>query len=163
MKKNTKLYETAAALLEPGKGILAADESDPTAGKRLAMVHLANEPEHRQKFRELLFTAPDIEKYLSLALRYAVCFTRPTIYVLCGLPASGKSTIANELSAILHVGVLRSDRVRKQLFNIPRGATVDVPVEKGIYSPGATALTYGRLFLLAQESIENLWVTELSH
>lgn len=70
MKKNTKLYETAAALLEPGKGILAADESDGTAGKRLDMVHLPNEPEHRQVFRELLFTAPDIEQYLSGVIMY---------------------------------------------------------------------------------------------
>jgi len=65
MKKNTKLYETAAALLASGKGILAADESDATAGKRLAMVHLPNEPEHRQDFREILFTAPGVEEYLS--------------------------------------------------------------------------------------------------
>lgn len=70
MKKNTKLYETVAALLEPGKGILAADESDATAGKRLAMVHLPNEPEHRRNFRELLFTAPDIEKYISGVILY---------------------------------------------------------------------------------------------
>jgi fructose-bisphosphate aldolase class I len=70
MKKNTKLYETAAALLETGKGILAADESDGTAGKRLAMVHLPNEPEHRQTFRELLFTAPDMEKYISGVIMY---------------------------------------------------------------------------------------------
>jgi fructose-bisphosphate aldolase class I len=70
MKKNTKLYETAAALLASGKGILAADESDPTAGKRLAMVHLPNEPEHRQTFREILFTAPDIEKYISGVIMY---------------------------------------------------------------------------------------------
>lgn len=70
MKKNTKLYETVAALLEPGKGILAADESDSTAGKRLAMVHLPNEQAHRQVFRELLFTAPDIEKYISGVILY---------------------------------------------------------------------------------------------
>jgi fructose-bisphosphate aldolase class I len=65
MKKNTKLYETTAALLASGKGILAADESDGTAGKRLEMVHLPNEPENRQDFREILFTAPGIEEYLS--------------------------------------------------------------------------------------------------
>ncbi|MFT7644943.1 MAG: fructose-bisphosphate aldolase class I [Candidatus Paceibacteria bacterium] len=65
MKKNTKLYETVAALLASGKGILAADESDGTAGKRLEMVHLPNKPEHRQDFREILFTAPGIEEYLS--------------------------------------------------------------------------------------------------
>ncbi|MCA9362079.1 fructose-bisphosphate aldolase class I [Candidatus Kaiserbacteria bacterium] len=70
MKKNTKLYETATALLEPGKGILAADESDATAGKRLDMVHLPNEPEHRRDFREILFTAPDIEKYVSGVIMY---------------------------------------------------------------------------------------------
>ncbi|MCA9359902.1 fructose-bisphosphate aldolase class I [Candidatus Nomurabacteria bacterium] len=70
MKKNTKLYETAAALLAPGKGILAADESDSTAGKRLAMVHLPNEPEHRQDFREILFTAPGIEEHLSGVIMY---------------------------------------------------------------------------------------------
>ena len=70
MKKNTKLYETAAALMASGKGILAADESDPTAGKRLAMVHLPNEPENRQDFREILFTAPDIEQYLSGVIMY---------------------------------------------------------------------------------------------
>jgi fructose-bisphosphate aldolase class I len=70
MNKNTKLYETAAALLASGKGILAADESDGTAGKRLDMVRLDNTPENRQTFRELLFTAPDFEKYVSGVIMY---------------------------------------------------------------------------------------------
>jgi fructose-bisphosphate aldolase class I len=70
MKQNTKLYETVAALLASGKGILAADESDPTAGKRLAMVHLPNEAENRQDFREILFTAPGIEEYVSGVIMY---------------------------------------------------------------------------------------------
>lgn len=70
MNKNTKLYETVAALMAPGKGILAADESDATAGKRLAMVHLPNEEANRQDFRELLFTAPGVEEYLSGVILY---------------------------------------------------------------------------------------------
>ena len=70
MKKNTKLYEIVAALMAPGKGILAADESDATAGKRLSMVHLPNEPENRQDFRELLFAAPGTEEYLSGVIMY---------------------------------------------------------------------------------------------
>lgn len=65
MVTSSKLYETVSALMAPGKGILAADESDGTAGKRLLMVHLPNEEEHRRSFRELMFTAPDIEKHLS--------------------------------------------------------------------------------------------------
>ena len=56
--------------MAPGKGILAADESDASAGKRLAMVHLPNEPENRQDFRELLFTAPGIEEFLSGVIMY---------------------------------------------------------------------------------------------
>ena len=70
MKTNTKLYETAAALLASGKGILAADESNGTAGKRLDMVRLENTPENRQAFREILFTAPGIEEYVSGVIMY---------------------------------------------------------------------------------------------
>ena len=65
MQKNTKLYETVAALMVPGKGIIAADESDVTAGKRLQLVHLPNEPDNRREFRQILFTAPDIESAVS--------------------------------------------------------------------------------------------------
>jgi len=70
MRSNEDLYATAAALMADGKGILAADESDGTAGKRLAMVGLPNEPEYRQGFRELLFTAPGIEEFISGVIMY---------------------------------------------------------------------------------------------
>jgi len=70
MNKHAKMYEAVAALMAPGKGILAADESDSTAGKRLEMVQLANTPDNRQDFRELLFTAPGIEEYLSGVIMY---------------------------------------------------------------------------------------------
>ncbi len=96
----------------------------------------------------------DTRKYLSLAFRYAARFNRPTLYAVCGLPASGKSTVAEKLSAVLHIDVLQSDRVRKRLFDIRPGKTVDVPFESGLYSRGSTALTYGKLFLLAQDALE---------
>ncbi len=70
MKKNTKLYETAAALLASGKGILAADESDSTAGKRLDMVRLDNTPENRRAWREAMLGAPGIEEYISGVILY---------------------------------------------------------------------------------------------
>lgn len=70
MNTNAKLYETVAAMMASGKGILAADESDATAGKRLEMVHLPNNEDNRQDFRELLFTAPGIEEYLSGVILY---------------------------------------------------------------------------------------------
>jgi fructose-bisphosphate aldolase class I len=70
MVRSEVLYKTVAQLMQPGKGLLAADESDPTAGKRLETVHLTNEPENRQDFRELLFTAPGIEEFLSGVILY---------------------------------------------------------------------------------------------
>lgn len=70
MNKKPKMYETVSALMVSGKGILAADESDSTAGKRLEMVELKNTADNRQDFRELLFTAPGIEEYLSGVIMY---------------------------------------------------------------------------------------------
>lgn len=70
MRDNTDLYTIVAGLMQGGKGILAADESDGTAGKRLDMVDLPNSPGNRQDFREILFTAPGIEEFLSGVILY---------------------------------------------------------------------------------------------
>lgn len=67
---NKDLYTVVAHIMQSGKGVLAADESDGTAGKRLEMVNLPNEEVHRRAFRELLFTAPDVETYLSGVILY---------------------------------------------------------------------------------------------
>lgn len=70
MRDNQDLYKTVDYMMQSGKGILAADESDGTAGKRLAMVGLPNQPGNRQDFREILFTAPGIEEYISGVIMY---------------------------------------------------------------------------------------------
>ena len=51
-----ELREIAQAIVAPGKGILAADESTGTMGKRLANIGLENTEENRRKYRQLLFT-----------------------------------------------------------------------------------------------------------
>ena len=92
--------------------------------------------------------------HLNLAFRYAIQFTRPTIWVVCGLPAGGKSTIAREMAKILGVQILQSDFLRKQLLGVPTDKPMDLPFESGIYSKEASSLTYGKLVMLAQEVIE---------
>ena len=49
------LNETACAMVAPGKGILAADESTGTIGKRFASIGLDNTPDNRRDWREMLF------------------------------------------------------------------------------------------------------------
>ena len=48
-----------------GKGILAADESTPTITKRFESVGIESTPESRHEYRHALFSATDIEKYIS--------------------------------------------------------------------------------------------------
>jgi fructose-bisphosphate aldolase class I len=60
-----ELRETANAIASAGKGILAADESTSTIGKRFEKINLQNNLENRIAFRELLFRSPDIGKYIS--------------------------------------------------------------------------------------------------
>ena len=59
------LDSTVAALLAPGKGILAADESFPTIGKRFATLSIPSTEENRLAYRELLFTTPKLNDYIS--------------------------------------------------------------------------------------------------
>ncbi|XP_057376064.1 fructose-bisphosphate aldolase-like isoform X2 [Daphnia carinata] len=52
-----ELRTIANNIIAPGKGILAADESTATVGKRFADIGLENNEENRRAYRELLFTA----------------------------------------------------------------------------------------------------------
>jgi len=61
-----ELREVAKAISRPGHGILAADESTGTMGKRLANIGLENTEENRRKYRQLLFTTdPKLGEYIS--------------------------------------------------------------------------------------------------
>jgi fructose-bisphosphate aldolase class I len=53
-----ELIANAAYIGSPGKGILAADESTGTIGKRLASISVENIETNRRALRELLFTTP---------------------------------------------------------------------------------------------------------
>jgi len=55
-----RLGTVACKIVENGKGILAADEKDSSLDKRFEMCGIVNTAEHRRKFRELLFKAPEI-------------------------------------------------------------------------------------------------------
>jgi fructose-bisphosphate aldolase class I len=62
---HSELHETAKALVAPGKGILAADESDGTIKKRFTPIGVESTEEHRRAYRELLFTTTGAQEYIS--------------------------------------------------------------------------------------------------
>ena len=66
----TELAATAHAMVANQRGILAADESTSTIGKRFATIKLESTEENRRAYREMLFTAPDASQYVSGVILY---------------------------------------------------------------------------------------------
>ncbi|MGI8964500.1 MAG: class I fructose-bisphosphate aldolase, partial [Limisphaerales bacterium] len=61
----THLETVANSLVAPGKGILAADESNPTIAKRFETIGLESTEENRRAYRETLFAAPGLSEFIS--------------------------------------------------------------------------------------------------
>ena len=61
----TELESTIAALMVPFKGILAADERPESLSKRFKKFSIESTPESRRRYRQMLFTAPGLEQYIS--------------------------------------------------------------------------------------------------
>jgi fructose-bisphosphate aldolase class I len=59
------LSATAKALVAPGKGILAADESSGTIKKRFDSISVDSTEDNRRDYREMLFTAKNVGDYIS--------------------------------------------------------------------------------------------------
>ncbi len=64
------LNQTAVAMVADGRGILAADESTGTIGKRFKTINVENAEPNRRAYREMLFTTPEMEKYTSGVILY---------------------------------------------------------------------------------------------
>ena len=65
MSTHDELQATIGRIVEPGKGILAADESTPTITKRFEATGIATTEDNRRAYRSLLFTAPRAADYLA--------------------------------------------------------------------------------------------------
>ena len=66
----TNLNTIALKILEKGKGILAADESNGTMTKRLDGVNVPSTPENRLLFRETLFSASSMAECIGGVILY---------------------------------------------------------------------------------------------
>ena len=64
------LEETARALVAPGKGILAADESDGTIKKRFDSIGIESTEDNRRAYRDMLFTTDGAAEHISGVILY---------------------------------------------------------------------------------------------
>lgn len=69
MNKN-QLIETTRALLSDQKGLLAMDESNPTCNKRFAALGIAQTPEMRRRYREMIVSTPGLNDCINGAILY---------------------------------------------------------------------------------------------
>jgi fructose-bisphosphate aldolase class I len=61
----SELATTARAMVAPGRGILAADESAPTIAKRFDSIDVESTEANRRAYREILFTTEGAEEFIS--------------------------------------------------------------------------------------------------
>ena len=65
-----QLAEIARAMVAPGKGIIAIDESNATIAKRFEAVGIPNSEENRRAYREMLLTTPNLGQHISGAILF---------------------------------------------------------------------------------------------
>jgi len=65
-----KLKSTAQAMVAPGKGILAMDESSPTCQKRFDALGIPSTEEMRREYRTMLVTTPGLGEYIGGAILF---------------------------------------------------------------------------------------------
>ncbi len=94
-----------------------------------------------------------IDLYLTLAHRYARRMNRPVLWGVCGLPASGKSTLALRLSDFYETPRLSTDEIRKE--NGPAGAEGSTPnaYGKGKYDLASKTSIYRKMMDAAGEML----------
>ena len=106
---HTSLVDIANAMVQKGKGILAADESTPTCKKRFDSINVESTEENRNKYRNMLFTADGIENYISGVILFDETLRQSTMEG--GLPFPDHLTKLGILPGI------KVDKGAKQLAN----------------------------------------------
>jgi len=94
-----ELNQTVLKIVSNGKGILAADESTGTMKKRLDSINVESNPENRLKFREALFSANGMKKFIGGVILFDETIKQSTI--------SGKSIpeLINQSEAVIGIKV----------------------------------------------------------
>ncbi|MBK1887607.1 class I fructose-bisphosphate aldolase [Marinobacter sp. DY40_1A1] len=110
MSIQAELHATVQALVQPGKGILAADESHPTIAKRFKAVGVESTEDKRQEYRSLIFSTPGLGEFIS-----GVILFEETL----GQNSLERVTIPDLLKSQGIVPGIKVDKGKKPLINAP--------------------------------------------
>ena len=105
-----RLIETAQALVAGDRGLLAMDESTGTCNKRFAPLGIAQTPEARRAYRDMIVTTPQLGESISGAILYDETIRQQT---LAGVP------FAQALEAAGIVPGIKVDQGTKPLAGHP--------------------------------------------
>ena len=106
---HTSLVDIANAMVQKGKGILAADESTPTCKKRFDGINVESTEENRNKYRNMLFTADGIENYISGVILFDETLRQSTM--------EGGVPFPDHLTKLGVLPGIKVDKGAKQLAN----------------------------------------------
>ena len=106
---HTSLVDIANAMVQKGKGILAADESTPTCKKRFDSINVESTEENRNKYRNMLFTADGIENFISGVILFDETLRQSTM--------EGSLPFPDHLTKLGILPGIKVDKGAKQLAN----------------------------------------------
>ena len=106
---HTSLVDIANAMVQKGKGILAADESTPTCKKRFDSINVESTEENRNKYRNMLFTADGIENFISGVILFDETLRQSTM--------EGSVPFPDYLTKLGILTGIKVDKGAKQLAN----------------------------------------------
>tara|TARA_Y100000590_G_scaffold43048_1_gene45828 strand:- start:212 stop:1231 length:1020 start_codon:yes stop_codon:yes gene_type:complete len=106
----SEIENIAKQIVAKGKGILAADESTGTMGKRLSSVSVESTPENRLRFRETLFSAEGMKNHIGGVILYDETIKQKT--------SSGKS-IPDLIKSLGSIPGIKVDTGAKKLAGSP--------------------------------------------
>jgi len=128
MQSASTLDTTIQKLATPGKGILAADESGPTIGKRFAALKIDTTEAMRQTWRDLLVTTPQINEFIAGVILFDETLHQKT---LDGTPFPKK---------LEQLGILPGIKVDQGLTLLP--GTKDEQITQGLDKLGERLADY---------------------
>ncbi len=90
----------------------------------------------------------DCREYLDIAYNYAKIFShqKPAVFISCGYSATGKSRWLKIASDIINSPVIRTDVLRKEIFNLKANEKKDDEYRKKYYSEDARQKVYDAMF-----------------